>query len=75
MKVVEAMGCRSEKYARCVVVLAFSIILNCILSYALLYVTNNVSNPVVIAIGWMGLGILIGSLLFSYIEGDEENRK
>jgi len=67
--------CRSEKYARCMVVLAFSVMLNCILSFALLYITNNVSNPVVVAIGWMGIGILIGSLLYSFIEGDEENCK
>ena len=69
------MECRSEKYARCMVVLAFSVMLNCILSFALLYITNNVSNPVVVAIGWMGIGILIGSLLYSFIEGDEENCK
>ena len=69
------MECRSEKYARCMVVLVFSIILNCILSYALLYVTNNTSNTVVISIGWIGIGILIGSLLFSFIEGDERNCK
>jgi len=64
--------CRS-KYARCMVVLAFSIILNCILSYALLFITNNVSNPVVVAIGWLGIGVLVGNLLFSFIEGDKEN--
>ena len=67
------MGCESEKYARCVVALVFSVLLNIILSYALLYVTNNVSNPFVVIIGWIGIGNLVGSILLRFIEGDSDN--
>lgn len=67
------MGCENKKYARCVVALVFSVLLNIILSYALLYITNNVNNPFVIMIGWVGIGFLIGGILYSFIEGNGDN--
>ena len=67
------MGCENKKYARCVIALVFSVIINIILSYALLYVTNNVNNPFVIAIGWVGIGFLVGGILYSFIEGGVDN--
>jgi hypothetical protein len=64
--------CEDRRYYKCVVALVFSVILNSILSYALLYVTNYVSHPVVVLIGWMGIGILVGSLVLALVEGDED---
>jgi len=61
--------------ARCKVVLAFSITFNMLLFYALMWVTGNTANPVVISLGWMGLGLLVAALVFSFVEEEEEEEE
>ena len=58
--------------ARCKVVLAFSITFNMLLLYALMWATGNTANPIVISLGWMGLGLLVVALVFSYVSEDED---
>jgi len=57
---------------RCKGVLLLSVICNMLLLYALLWVTNNLANPIVISLGWMGLGLLVTALVFAYVSEDEE---
>ena len=57
---------------RCKGVLLLSVICNMLLLYALLWVTNNLANPIVISLGWMGLGLLVTALVFAYVSKDEE---
>ena len=57
---------------RCKGVLLLSVICNMLLFYVLLWVTNNLANPIVISLGWMGLGLLVVALVFSFVEEDEE---
>ena len=60
---------------RCKVVLAFSITFNMLLFYALCWATGNAANPVIISLGWLGLGVLVGSLVFSFVEEEEEEEE
>jgi hypothetical protein len=43
-----------------------------LLLYALMWVTNNIANPIIISLGWMGLGLLVTALVFSFVEEEEE---
>jgi uncharacterized membrane protein (DUF485 family) len=60
---------------RCKGVLVLSITFNMLLLYALLWVTNNLANPIVVSLGWMGLGLLVTALVFAYVSEEEEEER
>jgi hypothetical protein len=60
---------------RCKGVLLLSVVCNMLLLYALLWVTDNLANPIVVSLGWMGLGLLVTALVFAYVSEDEEEEK
>ena len=57
---------------RCKGVLLLSVTCNMLLLYAFMWVTDNLANPVIISLGWMGLGLLVVALVFSYVSEDED---
>jgi len=60
---------------RCKGVLLLSVTCNMLLFYVLMWVTGNLANPVVISLGWMGLGLLVTALVFSYVSEEEEEEE
>jgi len=57
---------------RCKGVLLLSVTCNMLLLYVLLWVTDNLTHPVVVTLGWMGLGLLVAGLALAYVSEEEE---
>jgi hypothetical protein len=53
-------------------VLLLSLTCNMLLFYLLMWATGNLANPIVVSLGWMGLGLLVVALVFAYVSDDED---
>jgi len=62
-------GC-NESYYKCKKVLMLSVTCNMLLVYLLAWVTGNLANPIIVSLGWMGLGLLVAVLVAAYVSED-----